>query len=185
MASRIPIIKRHMPLLQIAEHHADVTAAIRLYYAYLFSDTNRFDQNKPDAFTQALHERIEEIEMTSSLSVFAALEARFRLDYLLRAEDRDDEIEPWANELIDLFDASEKQNLHADFKQILTIWLRYSDEQPTKDAIGYCLDALEYRNWLAHGRYWSVSEAKQSVLYDYDTLYAMADFLCETLPLHT
>src|SRR5208283_504455 len=85
MPERVTFSQRHPDIQQLARYYDDVATSLRLYFspaAPLFSV--RFETYKPDQINNEMNERLAELEMATALSIFAAVEAAFRIDYLQR-----------------------------------------------------------------------------------------------------
>ncbi|PLS01935.1 hypothetical protein [Neobacillus cucumis] len=91
---------------------------------------------------------LREIENSFCLNLIASIEARFRMDYIVRATDR----------LRDQL-SREFRNIYREYEEkvgleelILEKWKIHYPE--IKSYISAYIGALKYRHWLAHGRYW-------------------------------
>lgn len=151
-------------LCQLAEHHAVVKEAICLYY---YSPENPgirqpFASDTRAEIRASRDVRLQEASAASALTLLAAIEASFRVDYLQRNyfKKRDD--------LSRAFRAlyKEKGERVSLSKDILQAWLDHFDVAPT--LVGDIRAALKYRHWLAHGRYWDPKLGRQ---YDFETIY--------------
>ena len=85
MVKKIFFSNEHLELDDITIHHSDSESSLKLY----FSSENkyykeRFSDYTADELSNELRARIDELSHTSSLSLLAALEAIFRIDYLQR-----------------------------------------------------------------------------------------------------
>lgn len=90
MANRISFSGDHVGLPQIAAHHQDLESSLTLYFSarspsYLI----RFLGYATAEVTDELGERLDEAELTSSLTVLASIEGAFRIDYLQRCYRRE------------------------------------------------------------------------------------------------
>ncbi|MRW92382.1 hypothetical protein GJ699_20505 [Duganella sp. FT80W] len=118
---------------------------------------------------------LAEHDHNSALSVLACVEAALRTDYLKRCYTKQkDDI---ARSFRDIYKKrAERARLDDD---ILACW-RDSSSIP-KVLIGELIGAFNYRHWLAHGRYWT---QKFGRLYDYPTVYTIADAFLEAMKQH-
>ncbi|MGO4879723.1 MAG: hypothetical protein ACLP59_02740 [Bryobacteraceae bacterium] len=85
MASRVSFSGEHLALPEIAAHHRDLESSLTLFFSagspsYLV----RFDGYKATQVTDELRGRLNEADLTSSLTVLSSVEAAFRIDYLKR-----------------------------------------------------------------------------------------------------
>ena len=148
MIRRVPLDNPPTPR-QIIGHHAVIEKSICLYYSPKnpsFSELSALSTAKE---VRASHdERLEEARAASALTLLAAIEASFRVDYLQRnyLSKKDD--------LSRAFRAlyKEKQQRVSLSDDILQAWLDHSDV--TRALVGNIRAAFKYRDWLAHGRYW-------------------------------
>ena len=121
-----------------------------------------------------LEKTLAEIEKSSSMSVLSALEAIFRIDYLLRNYRR--KRDPLSKKLISLYRRRGERASLED--EILPVWREY---RPDYDSvISELVDAFKYRHWLAHGRYWIPKLGRD---YAYHDLFQIAYGLFNGLDL--
>lgn len=106
-----------------------------------------------------------EIERDGCLALLAAVEAAFRVDYLERVYAR--RKDPLSRAFRQLHQMHGNR-LRLD-EDILGLWLTHTAIAPT--FIGLLRGVLNYRHWLAHGRYWI---PKLGQRYDFDTVYSLA-----------
>ena len=85
MAKRVSFSGEHLGLPEIAKHHQDLESSLRLYFsAGSPSYPVRFNGYAAAKVANELRERLEEVDLTSTLTVLASVEAAFRIDYLQR-----------------------------------------------------------------------------------------------------
>jgi len=174
MANRVAFSGKNVDIAIHALHHIDMEKALRLYFSpdspfYL----TRFAGETPSAVTSMMHERLDELDRSSSLTVLGATEAVFRIDYLNRCyEKQKDDLSRAFREI------HKEKGSHASLdNDIFEAWQTY---EPThKATISSLRSAFNFRHWLAHGRYW---EPKFGRRYDYVTCYALAAGALATLP---
>lgn len=85
MVKRVHFSNAHLEFYDIVTHHLDTTFSLKRYFMY--TDTRcdrRFLGYTADEMAIELSARIDELSHTPSLSLLAALEAAFRIDYLQR-----------------------------------------------------------------------------------------------------
>ena len=85
MAERVALSDEQLALGDIADHHRDLESSLTLY----FSESSptyavRFAGYASQEVGDELGERLDEADLSSSLTVLAAVEAAFRIDYLRR-----------------------------------------------------------------------------------------------------
>lgn len=135
----------------------------------LFSEKNpQFDLDftgfSEDEVKEELAKQLDEIEKDACMNLLACIEAKFRLDYIIRCEGKHkDEI------------SRKFRELFADYQYrisledgILEEWKNSPEIPPS--VISNIKGAFKYRHWLAHGRYWTY----KSNTYDFWGLYMLA-----------
>ena len=183
MNNKIRFSNEHLVLADIMQHHTDLKNALRLY----FSKDNKNLQARFSEYTnkkllfQELSKRTEELDLSSVFSLFSAIEAAFRIDCLQRILKKKDDT------LSRLFDKkySKKKQDQIGIKEIFSDWEDYIKDH-TKDPNAISLisnlkDAFDYRNWLAHGRYWRHQTRQKK--YDYAYTYNIAETVFSSFPL--
>ncbi len=144
----------------------------------LFSENNpNFDSDftgyTPTEIKSELEEQIEEVEKDACLNLLACIEAKFRLDYIIRCEKRyKDSISRKFREYF-----SDYQYRISLEDTILEEWKNIPEVNAS--IISNIKGAFKYRHWLAHGRYWTYKSMK----YDFYGLYSLA-LQVESLPLY-
>ena len=150
-------------LHQLAEHQKVVEDAICLYHS---PKNPNFHQLLAFNTTAKIRDcrklRLKEARTASATMVLAAIEASFRVDYLLRNSLR--KKDKLSRAFRDLY--KEKQCRVSLSDDILQAWLDHSDVKPA--LVGDIRAAFNYRNWLAHGRYWVPKLGRK---YDFETIY--------------
>jgi hypothetical protein len=106
--------------------------------------------------------------------MLTSIEAAFQLDYQYRCQRR------LKDSLSRAFRAIYKRK--PDYvrleKDIFDAWSVHSSA--AHSLIGELRGAFRFRNWLAHGRYWTPRLGRN---YDFESLYLLADAVFCTLPL--
>jgi hypothetical protein len=117
---------------------------------------------------------IEETGLRSSLAILTWIEAAFQLDYRYRCRKR------LRDDLSRAFRATYKRrpdNVSLE-KDIFDAWSSYASG--AHQLIAELRSAFKFRNWLAHGRYWTPKLGRN---YDFESLYLLADAVYSKLPL--
>lgn len=168
MAERVSFSALEQNLEQIAIHHADLESGI---YEFFSGDSPALVRRYADALRAEARDRsLKELDFTSSLSVLSSVEATIRLDYLKRVYER--WRDPLSKKMREIYKGQEnKARLVED---LLSAWKATENvKQPVVSAV---IAAFRYRNWLAHGRYWT---PKLGRAYDYLTVYEIAQEFIE------
>jgi hypothetical protein len=115
-----------------------------------------------------LKNRKEKLDRMCSLELLAAIEARIRIDYLVRCTQKKKDI--FSKKLREIY--RKKSNKAKLIEDILCTWSNYFPEH--KSRIDKLNKAIDLRNWLAHGRYWLPKKSPHIDKYDYLTIYLLA-----------
>ncbi len=169
-----------MPNLQsltdIAEHHADAEASLRL----LFSTANpnyaaRFATYLPKEVNAELIGRIAETDLRSSLTTLARAEAALRVDYRERCRlKKADQVSIAFRKIY----KARKDRARLD-DDIMKIWCG-SVLPADRAAINELRLLFKFRHWLAHGRYWNFAPSHR-----FQDVYLVADTVIGSLPLYS
>jgi len=130
-----------------------------------------------DEVDKELKERKETLNRMCSLEMLAAIEAKIRIDYIVRGQNklRDD----FSKEIRKIY--TKKENKASLIDDILFTWKKEKPSHKSRlDDLG---KALDYRNWLAHGRYWQPKKHPHINRYDYLSIYALASDILNNLEL--
>ncbi|WP_047153735.1 hypothetical protein [Aneurinibacillus tyrosinisolvens] len=115
---------------------------------------------------------LKELEFSFCLNMIAAIEARFKMDYIVRATDKlKDDL---SREFRDIY-KEKKENVGLE-EVILESWKKHHVN--LKNHISFYIGALKYRHWLAHGRYWN---PKLGQKYDYTSVYLICSNILNQL----
>lgn len=174
MAKRVSFSNEHQNLSDISLHHSDTEISLRIFFSNAKIYEDRFSSYTIDEIQKELGERISELNLTSSLSLLAALEAVFRIDYLQRNYKRKKDALSVACR--DIY--KEKQIKASLEDDILDAWK--SNTEGTSQLISDLKGVFKYRHWLAHGRYWKPKMGRPS--YDYETIYGLAEVVLNSFP---
>lgn len=108
----------------------------------------------------------QELENVTCLILLSAVEAKLRLDYRSRISEKKKDL--LSRKFRNIY---KKKGMRASLEDdILKTWIEFYPE--FKQIISNYKSALQYRNWLAHGRYWIPKLGRP---YDVDIIYAISD----------
>ena len=174
MAERVTFSKRHPDIQLLAHYYDDVAKSLRLYFSPAApSFSVRFANYKPDEINKEMNERLAELEMATALSIFAAVEAAFRIDYLQRCYRKEKDAMSKAFRHL-----HKKKGIRVSLEdEIFEIWKKHTIGSTSM--IGKLRAAFNFRHWLAHGRYWQPKFPR----YDYLAVYSLAESAINRLPL--
>jgi len=175
MRDRLRFSNQNVDIQSYALHHQDMEQSLRLYFS---SDASSFDLRfagyQPDKVREEMDTRLNELEFASALTVLAAVEGAFRIDYLQRCYRR--ERDPISKKLRAIY--KERQDRARLEEDILNIWKQYANG--SSRIIGDLIGAFKFRDWLAHGRYWVPKLGRK---YHYLTIYALSARALDSFPL--
>jgi hypothetical protein len=158
-----------------AQYHYDVVESLKRYFSPGSpASLARFDAFSGVRLDARRADYIEETGLRSSLAMLTWLEAVFQLDYQYRCRKR------LKDDLSRAFRAMYKRrpdNVSLE-KDIFDAWS--SCASGAHPLIGELRSAFKFRNWLAHGRYWTPKLGRN---HDFESLYLLADAVFSTLPL--
>ena len=175
MASRVGF-RRPPVLAEIAAHHQDLESSLTLYFSVSSpSYLVRFAEYATSEVGEELGKRLGEVDLTSSLTVLASVEAAFRIDYLQRCYRRGKD--PVSRALRDIY--KEKQQNASLEDEILEAWINHSSG--ARSIIGELRGAFRFRHWLAHGRYWTPKLGRR---YDFDDVFILAELTLHSFPFY-
>ncbi|WFO52531.1 hypothetical protein [Aeromonas veronii] len=170
----------HSTINDVEGYYVDSEASLKLFYNVNLQNSpipaRFFGYSKNEIFDE-LKERKETLDRMCSLELLAAIEARIRVDYLVRCQ----------NKLKDALSRdlrlvySKKENKASLKDDIISAWkIKHPNHKEILDNFGKSLD---YRNWLAHGRYWLPKKAPHIYRYDYLTIYTLAHDIFSNMEL--
>ena len=171
----ISFSNEHLALEEIGKQHTSVANSVMLYFSNgnpRFSEF--FSLYSPGELFEERNGCLLEQGLSASMTVLAAVEAAFRIDFELRC--RNTSSDPISNRLR-MMRRGRSQRSISFTRDILYEW---EQEYPSgADAISAMREAFQFRNWLAHGRYWVPDTDK----IDYGDVYALAESVFELFPL--
>ncbi|HDM8188406.1 hypothetical protein [Vibrio ouci] len=176
MPSKVAFSNDHSNLEDIEEYYFDSELALQQYF--LSSEVPaKFIGCSLSMLQEELKDRTESLDRMCSLEILATLEARFRVDYLVRCQKKKRDV--FSKKLRAIYRKKENQASLVD--DIISTWRREHPEH--KARLDSFQGALDYRNWLAHGRYWQPKKMPHLSRYDYLFLYSLADDILGNIEL--
>lgn len=173
MGKRVAFSGQQLSLIEIATHHKDVELALRnLYLKSSLSNPRLVGYTQKELYDE-MKVRLEEEGLMLAMSVLAAVEAAFRIDYLQRVYDR--KKDPLSRSFRDIHkQKGTRARLEDD---ILEGWRTKTTIPST--LISDLRSAFGYRHWIAHGRYW---EPKFGRKFDYFSIHTLAEQAASAVP---
>jgi hypothetical protein len=175
MAKKVSFSGEHLSLADAALHHNDIDGALTLYFSTASPSYQvRFAGYKPDEVREELGGRLAELDRTTTMTLLAAVEAAFRIDYLQRCyKKKRDSV---SRQFWEIY--KEKKTRASLEDEIFEVW-KANTTGSTK-VIGELRGAFQFRHWMAHGRYWM---PKLGQKYDYLSVYSLALEALSSFPL--
>ncbi|HIF5584154.1 MULTISPECIES: hypothetical protein [Vibrio harveyi group] len=176
MPSKVAFSNKHSNLEDIEEYYVDSDAALRDYF---LSPTvsPKFIGYSLQELQNELKIRVDSLDRMCSLEILSTLEARFRVDYLLRCQKK--KRDRFSKKLRAVY--HKKKNNASLVDDIIGTWRKEFPEHKTR--LDNLQKALDYRNWLAHGRYWQTKKTPHISSYDYLSVYTLADEILGNIDL--
>ena len=172
-ARRVTFSGEHLSLVEIAQYYNDIEASLRSYFSFNNSHLDdRFVGYTPLEMEHEMHSVLEEHALSTSMSILAALEATFRMDFLQRCYKR--RRDPLSRSFRELH---RQKGQHVSLKDIFLEWKSHSNVP--RSIISDLEQAFKYRHWLAHGRYWTLKIGRE---YDYDDIHTLAESIYNSFP---
>lgn len=109
---------------------------------------------------------LDELEIWAVFMVLCYIESLFRIDFILRCENKN----KWASENLSLYYKKHHQSNKRYYQYSLkdVIFAGWKESFPEENClINQLSQAFEYRNWIAHGRYWKFKDNPNKYTYDY------------------
>jgi hypothetical protein len=181
MANKVSFSGQHGSLEDIEEYYVDSESALNCYFEPSSAGRiipARFIGYTKEEIGNELKSRKESLDRMCSLEILAAIEAKFRIDYLVRSQKKKkDDLSKAFRKIYRI-----KKNKASLTDDIIRTWKsEYPLHKTRLDNLG---KALDYRNWLAHGRYWMPKKSPHISKYDYLTIYMLALDILGNMELH-
>jgi hypothetical protein len=168
-----------LTLDKISEYHEDAVDSLQAFFEPVSAGAQlRYLFSTPKELEAIRNERIIETELRSALAVLATIEAAFRVDFLTRCQEK--KKDALSRVFRGLNKRYRKPYLIDLDNQILESWAAHHPE--FRSTIGELRGALNYRHWLAHGRYFIPKLGRR---YDYSWLYLLAKGIADSFPFAT
>jgi hypothetical protein len=135
----------------ILAHHRRCAEALNALRAVLLTGVppeSRFAGMNPDEQDRALAEMQREMDTQTTLLLAASFEAVFQVDLHTRVSER--RKDPLSKQLRKLWQRRRLSG-RLEVEELLEFWKK---ETGRRREIGELKQLIQYRHWLAHGRYW-------------------------------
>ncbi len=179
--TKVAFSQEHSSIDDVEEYYVDSTASLDNFFNFATATVSfpaRFIGYTKSDLDDELKSRKDTLDRMCSFEVMAAIEARFRVDYLTRCQEK--KKDSLSKKLREIYKRrANKANFVDD---ILAAWKEEHPEHKARlDKFG---KALDFRHWLAHGRYWQSKTSPHIYQYDYLGVYLLAVDLLSNLDLH-
>ena len=175
MPDKVTFSNQNVNIRNYALHHDDLEKSLRLYFGAGARSFNlRFAGYTPAEIKDELGARLDELNLSSTLTILTAVEAAFRIDYLQRCYGK--KKDAVSREFRQLH--KQKRDRVSLEDEIFDVWKKHTNGGA--EIISNLIGAFKFRHWMAHGRYWI---PKLGQKYDFDTVYALADSALNSFPL--
>jgi hypothetical protein len=162
----------------IAEYHNDVERSLRLFFSEHSPSFNvQFFGLTAAEIRNQLNARLEETGERSAFFVLTSLEAAFKVDYESRCRKRMKD--PLSRRFREMYKQREMRRVRLE-NDIFEAWKEHKPE--TRALIAEVKSAFRFRDWLAHGRYWTPRLGRK---YDFNFIYSLADDVLSNFPFES
>lgn len=175
MVNKVSFSEKHSTIEEIEKFYFYSQQSLIPYFSEESSDFTGFTISE---LNSELKEHQLALDRVSALEVLAFLEARFRIDYLIRCQER--KKDPLSRAFREVY--STKGNRASLVDDILRIWKEINPSY--KATLDNFQKALDYRHWLAHGRYWEPKKSPHIAKYDYLGVNLIANNVIENIVLY-
>lgn len=175
MVNKVSFSDKHSTIEEIEKFYLYSTQSLIPYFS---EENSNFIGFTISELNNELKEHKLALDRMSALEILAFLEARFRIDYLIRCQER--KKDPLSRALRDIYSIKGNKASLAD--DILSTWKEINPSH--KATLDSFTKALDYRNWLAHGRYWEPKKNPHINKYDYLGINLIANNIIENIFLY-
>lgn len=178
---KVAFSKEHSSIEEVEDYYVDSAASLDNYFNFSAATVpfpSRFVGYSRSDLDAELKDRKDTLDRMCSLEILSAVEARFRVDYLTRCQSK--KRDPLSKKLREIYKRRANKAKFED--DILATWRKMFPEH--KARLDSLQRALDFRNWLAHGRYWQSKTAPHIYQYDYLGVYLLAADLISNLSLY-
>jgi len=174
MVKKVRFSQKHSTIEDIEKFYFYSEQALIPYFSERNSYFTGFSISELD---KEIREHRLVLDRMGALEILALLEARFRIDYLIRCQER--KKGDFSRALRDVYKLKENKASLTD--DILKVWKEFHPQH--KAIFDSFQKALDYRNWLAHGRYWEPKRSPHISKYDYLAISLIASEIMENVVL--
>ncbi|MEI6984917.1 MAG: hypothetical protein WCK65_02220 [Rhodospirillaceae bacterium] len=175
MARKVSFSGKNLSPIDAILHHSDTGEALTLFFSSVSpSYPVRFAGYKLTEVHAELADRRAELDLNTTMSLLAAVEAAFRIDYLQRCyQKKKDDV---SRQFFEIY--KEKATRVSLEDEIYEVWK--SNTVGSTKLISDLRGAFKFRHWIAHGRYWT---PKLGQKYDALSVYPLALAALSDFPL--
>lgn len=174
--AKVSFSNSHSSIDDVMTYYIDSEEALNLFF-----DPNhvsaRFIGYSKNELDDELKIRKNTLDMMCCLELLTAIEARFRIDYLIRCQCKK------RDTFSKIFRAihKKKKNQASLIDDILSTWRNAYPQH--KKILDDFQKSIDYRNWLAHGRYWTPKKTPHINKFDYLSIHTLAFEILSNLKL--
>lgn len=173
---KVAFSQSHSSIDDIEDYYIDSEESLNHYFNSAMVPA-RFIGYTKNELDNELKDRKQTLDRMCSLEVLAAIEARIRIDYLVRCQNK--KRDSFSKKLRAIH--NKKNNKASLMDDIAMTWKQHFPEHKARlDNLG---KAIDYRNWLAHGRYWLPKKSPYIYNYDYLAISLLASDILSNMDL--
>lgn len=174
--AKVTFSDQHSTIDDIEAYYVDSEISLDLYFD-ASSQEDRFFGYSLLELQDELKNRKNSLDRMCSLEVLGSLEAHMRIDYLTRCQEK---LKDKLSRQMRVIHGA-KGNRASLVDDIMFLWKKEYPEH--KASLDEFQKALDYRNWLAHGRYWTSRKTPHIYRYDYLSICTLANKILIELDL--
>lgn len=147
--------EHNQSLESLENYYDEVKSAIDLKYSKVNPRyTSDFQMMTESEVESERDENYQELSREATMAILAFVESLFRTDFIIRCELK--KCDKLSKQYRSTYNPSKRVYTYSYSDVVLDGWVEYRPE--AKNLINELKEANNYRNWLAHGRYWQFKD---------------------------
>lgn len=149
---------------EISDYYRQVVSSIECKYSPESNQnyTVDFFSCSEDTVNSEKRQLLKEISVQASLCLLSFIESRFRIDFIIRCQGRKKDF--LSKAFRGIYNPAKRLYKYSLVDDIIENWKNFIPEQ--KETFDRLIDAFNYRNWIAHGRYWHFKDNPDKFTFD-------------------
>ncbi|MBQ4406624.1 MAG: hypothetical protein II852_06410 [Bacteroidales bacterium] len=119
---------------------------------------------------------LNELSIESAFLLLAYIESLFRTDFILRLESgRKGAADGLTKTFKSIYEPNKKPYMYSIVDDIWANWKLFAHSKEMRDILNNLPQYFDFRNWVAHGRYWKFKESNYVRKYNYIQIKILLD----------